>query len=122
MSKKDLILAEINRQNKHWKDAEVFFVDLKVIKHSRLLLDKILPYLGKKEILSIVGLRRTGKTALLKQLMQEVLKQVKVENIFFLTLDEDLLGSRVGLADYVNNFLDMNNNPHELRYIFIDEV
>ncbi|HAI74346.1 MAG TPA: hypothetical protein DCS28_02245 [Candidatus Moranbacteria bacterium] len=121
MSKKELVLAEIYRQNKHWKNINAFFADLKDIKHSRALLDKIIPYLDKKEIISIIGLRRTGKTALLKQLIQKIIKQTKPENIFFLTLDEDLLGNRVGLADYINVFLEISNSG-EQKYIFIDEV
>ncbi|EKE15807.1 MAG: hypothetical protein ACD_11C00103G0009 [uncultured bacterium] len=121
MGKKDLILAEIYRQNKHWKDASVFFADLDKIKHSRTLLDKIIPYVEKKEIISIIGLRRTGKTALLKQLIQKIIKKTKPENIFFLTLDEDLLGNRVGLADYINIFLEISDSGKQ-RYIFIDEV
>jgi predicted AAA+ superfamily ATPase len=121
MSKKELVLAEIYRQNRHWKDAHAFFADLQDIKQSRLLFKTIIPYLGKKEIISVIGLRRTGKTAILKQLMQGIIKQTKPENIFFLTLDEDLLGGRVSLADYINAFLGMSDS-HEQRYIFIDEV
>lgn len=121
MSKKDLIVAEIYRQNKHWKNTSVFFADLDKIKHSRTLLDKIVPYVDKKEIISIIGLRRTGKTALLKQLIQKIIKQTKPENIFFLTLDEDLLGNRVSLASYINIFLEISDASKQ-RYIFIDEV
>lgn len=121
MSKKDLILAEIYRQNRHWKDVNAFFADVENITQSRILLDTIVPYLEKKEIISVIGLRRTGKTALLKQLIQRIIKQTRPENIFFLTLDEDLLGNRIGLADYVNIFLEISNS-NEQRYIFIDEV
>ncbi len=121
MSKKELALAEIYRQNKHWKNVNAFFADLESIRHSRALLNKIIPYLDKKEIVSIIGLRRTGKTALLKQLIQKIIKQIKPENIFFLTLDEDLLGNRVSLTDYINIFLEINNS-NERKYIFIDEV
>ncbi len=121
MGKKDLVLAEIYRQNKHWKDADVFFADLEEIKHNRVMFEKILPYLEKKEIISIIGLRRTGKTALLKQLIQKIIKKTKPQSIFFLTLDEDLLGNMVGLADYINTFLEISDSGKK-RYIFIDEV
>lgn len=121
MSKKDLILGEIYRQNKHWKDIHAFFGEVENIRQSRMLLDELVPYLEKKEIISVIGLRRTGKTALLKQLIQKIIKRTKPENVFFLTLDEDLLGSKVSLADYINAFLEISNS-HEKRYIFIDEV
>lgn len=121
MNKKDIVLAEIYRQNKHWKDADVFFADLKTIKHSRTLLNKIIPYLEKKEIVSVIGLRRTGKTVLLKQIIQKIIKETKPENIFFLTLDEDLIGNKVSLADFINIFLEISDSGKK-RYIFINEV
>jgi len=122
MSKKDFILAEIYRQNKHWKNSEAFFGELDGVKHHRNLLEELVQYLKKREVISVIGLRRTGKTVLLKQMMQRLVPEVGVQNIFFLTLDEDLLGGRVGLADYINNFLDISSGHRARKYIFIDEI
>ncbi|MEI7426062.1 MAG: hypothetical protein WCK16_04035 [Candidatus Moraniibacteriota bacterium] len=58
---KDLILREIIDQNKHWKGDSLFFEHQK---HKRKLFFELLKYLPERQMLSIVGLRRTGKTIL----------------------------------------------------------
>ncbi|OGF22044.1 hypothetical protein A2Y83_02590 [Candidatus Falkowbacteria bacterium RBG_13_39_14] len=122
MNKKSLILAEIYRQNKQWKDSDAFFSCLKSIKYPRKLYSKILPFLDKKEIISVVGLRRVGKTVLLKQLIREKIKQVKPTNIFFLTFDEALFSAEIGLEDYINAYLEIVADSREKLYIFLDEI
>ncbi len=122
MDKKSLILAEIYRQNKHWKDANTFFSCLKEVKCSRKLYSEILPFIDKKEIISIVGLRRVGKTVLLKQLMKKLIEKNKPMNIFFLTFDEALLGEDIGLSDYINAYLEIAGDTGNKLYIFLDEI
>lgn len=119
--KKKLILEEIYRQNKHWNN-ENFFIELREIKYKRKLFAKILPYLDKRQIISIVGLRRTGKTILLKQIIRYLTKKTKAKNILFLTFDEAIFPAGVTLSDYIKVYLKEVASKNNRIYIFFDEI
>jgi len=120
---KELILREIFAQNKHWKNEKYFFGRQKI---KRRLFFDLIKYLPERQILSIVGLRRTGKTILLKQLIQYLMKHegVKAKNIFFLSFDEALVTSRLTLKNYLDAFLEdiYKEEPKSVKYIFLDEI
>lgn len=120
--KKSFITEEIYRQNKHWNMPDEFFAELENIRHTRQLFSEICPYLAERQILSIVGLRRTGKTILLKQLIKKLLKDVKPEAIFFLTFDEAIIPGNVTLADYLNIYLEKIAPQAGAVYVFLDEI
>jgi predicted AAA+ superfamily ATPase len=120
--KKELILKEIYRQNKHWSDAAAFFSDLQKIKHKRKLFFELLPYLEKKQIVSVAGLRRTGKTILLKQLIRELLKENKAASVLFLTFDEAIFPKGVSLADYLDAYLESAAPENGKLFVFLDEI
>jgi len=73
--KKELILKEIFNQNKHWKNDFPFFESQK---HQRKLFFKLIPYVEERQIISIYGLRRTGKTVLLKQLIKHLIEKKQI--------------------------------------------
>lgn len=120
---KELILREILTQNKHWKNDFSFFEHQK---HKRKLFFDLLKYLPERQIVSIVGLRRTGKTILLKQLIQHLIKNdgVNANDILFLSFDEALVTSKLTLKDYLDTFLlDISKKESKsMRYIFLDEI
>ncbi len=123
--KKELILKEIFRQNSFWNVAKQpdFF---EFTKYKRKLFYLLQDYIDKKQIVSIVGLRRTGKTVLLKQLIKQIIKNnpgIDLKNILFLSFDEALVADNLSLEDYLNAYLD-NIRPDNKgkTYIFIDEV
>lgn len=120
--KKELILKEIYRQNKHWSDAPAFFSDLEKIKHKRKLFFEILPYMKKKQVVSVVGLRRTGKTVLLKQLIRELIKENKTASVLFLTFDEAIFPKGVSLSDYLDAYLENIAPENGKLFIFLDEI
>ena len=64
--KKKLILQEIKKQNIHWSES---FSSFGQKKFQRNLFSELISYMPEKQILSIVGLRRTGKTTLSKQII-----------------------------------------------------
>jgi uncharacterized protein len=121
--KKELILKEIIRQNAHWDDdASSFFTEKK---YRRKLFDEIISYLPYQQIVSVVGLRRTGKTVLLKQVIAHLLKKEKVarKNILFLSFDEALLSKAIKLENYLDVFFEnFLENKKERVYIFLDEI
>lgn len=120
---KELILREIFAQNIHWKDEKSFFEHQK---HKRRLFFDLIKYLPERQIISIVGLRRTGKTILLKQLIKHLMRHdgVKEKDIFFLSFDEALVTPKITLKDYLDIFLkDIFKKESKItRYIFLDEI
>lgn len=120
---KELILREIFAQNIHWKDEESFFEHQK---RKRRLFSDLIKYLPERQIISIVGLRRTGKTILLKQLMHHLMGHdgVKGKDIFFLSFDEALVTPKITLKDYLDIFLKdiFKKESKSTRYIFLDEI
>jgi len=115
----NLILNEINKQNKHWEVKNSF----KAQKYKRKLFFELLKYLKEEQILSIIGLRRTGKTTLLKQIIQHLIEKHKIspKQILFISFDEALVTSKLPLTEYFDIFLDKTEES-KLRYIFLDEI
>jgi len=120
--KKSLILKEIYRQNKHWNAPEEFFDELKSITYKRKLFFEILPYIAKRQIISIVGLRRVGKTILLKQIIRHLMEKGGGESIFFLTFDEAILPKGISVVDYLDEYLEKIAPPKRTVYVFFDEI
>ncbi|MCK9379304.1 MAG: ATP-binding protein [Candidatus Moranbacteria bacterium] len=121
--KKELILREINRQNSHWNTENSFILGNNFYK--RHLFDKIITYLPYRKILSIVGLRRVGKTVLLNQMISHLIENKKVErrNILFLSFDEALLSKTIKLENYLDAFFEnFLENKKERTYVFLDEI
>lgn len=120
---KDLILREILAQNKHWKDEKTFFEQQK---HQRKLFFDLVKYLPERQIISIVGLRRTGKTILLKQLIQHLIEHegVKANSILFLSFDEVLVTQKMTLKNYLDVFLSdiLEKEADSTKYVFLDEI
>lgn len=116
----NLILKEINEQNLHWRDQNAF---ISLESYKRRLFFKLMPYVSEKQILSVVGLRRTGKSTILKQIIQNLLNEKKVapKNTMLLSFDEALITSKLTLARYLDTFLKMTD-ASQMRYIFLDEI
>lgn len=121
--KKELILDEIKIQNPHWEGDANYFFDEK--KYKRKLYFELLKYLNEEQIISIIGLRRVGKTILLKQLAKYLIqeKNIAPKDIFFLSFDEAIACSPDDLSEYLTLYLDTaRTNIDKTAYIFIDEI
>ncbi len=91
--------------------------------------DRALKFIKEKEILSLLGLRQTGKSTLAFQLIHALLKDgVRPERIFYFTFDD--LSLRQELSASFDNFLKIVERflgeeaqlQKTLLYLFIDEV
>ena len=82
--------------------------------------DEIEKHLEKKFITALVGLRRVGKTTIMYQLIQKLLKSVNNENIVFFSFDE----SSVKLNDVIETYKEIQKKEFrkEKIYIFLDEI
>ena len=78
----------------------------------RRLYTELSQWLPKKQIIAIAGLRRVGKTTLMKQLMQ------RLPNAVFFSFDEEEMQTKETLV-YV---IDFSINNLKARYIFLDEL
>ena len=79
-------------------------------------------YLKKELIISIVGLRRTGKTTIIKQLINYLLlKKIETRKIFFYQFDDDEANLEKLLEFYFKNILKTDLYKSEC-FIFLDEL
>ena len=83
----------------------------------------ILKWVRRKEIISIVGVRRAGKTTLLYQIIGHLINQkgINPKRIFFIKADDD----RARKENLIDQALDSYRTgvcPEPGIYVFIDEV
>jgi len=86
-----------------------------------LYMDKIKPFIDKPFVKVIVGIRRSGKSQLLKLIQKEILKKTDPDHIIEMNFEKseffDIL-SYIELADYVEKKI----KDKKKYYIFLDEV
>jgi predicted AAA+ superfamily ATPase len=87
------------------------------------LLDRLSGLVKAKEIVDITGVRRSGKSTVLYQLIDELLSEsILPRNILYFNFDEPMQGSGANILDEVyNTFLELNN-PRGRQYLFFDEI
>jgi hypothetical protein len=86
-------------------------------------LNQILKNMKSKEIILLTGLRRIGKTTILKQLIKYLLEnKVKPEDIFFVSLDSfNLLSSNI--HSLIEEYRKIHKkSTSDFFYLFLDEV
>ena len=101
---------DLSLVNKHWKEGFSYQYPLK-----RTLYEEIRVQLEKRFILSIVGLRRTGKTTLIKQLIENLIseRQVPRSTILYYTFDEP-----ADLPKIIDEYLRMTSHSLETPLFF----
>lgn len=116
----ELILNEIFKQNKHWSNETP---KNQTETYKRQLFYVLEKYLKEPQIISIVGLRRTGKTTILKQIISSLIteKGVNPLQIMFLSFDEALVTEKLPFTEYIDTFLEKTDEK-KIRYIFLDEI
>lgn len=95
----DLAKSYVYKRNKYLKDIE--------------------RYIGKDIIKVIVGIRRSGKSVLMRQVISYLKKERNVREGQILYIDKESLA-----FDFLKNYMDLYNYVKERhpKYIFIDEV
>ncbi len=76
--------------------------------------------LNQRQILLITGLRRVGKTTLMYQLIQGLLKRVKPERILYYNFDIRA-SSLIDILETYSDLVDVNWE-NERVYVFLDEI
>ncbi|MBI2564712.1 ATP-binding protein [Candidatus Woesearchaeota archaeon] len=90
---------------------------------ARTKLSDVLPWIHRKEIVSIVGVRRAGKTTLLFEIISHLIKENKIspKNILFIKADDDRV-TKNGIIDQALDEYHKWINPSSKIFMFIDEI
>lgn len=116
------ILRELTLYNPWWNTGEIS-LDESLVK--RDIFPDFLDLMDDRTILGIVGIRRVGKTTLLKQAIKHLLKTVPQERILYFSLDMFKLEEQIikQIFDiYFRNILHEVPAEAQRVYIFIDEI
>lgn len=114
------ILDYLLRQNPWWEKKKVESIEGY---GKRKIFDEISKYQNDRQILSITGLRRTGKTTLVLQLIERLLLDTEPKNIIYFSFDE-ILGRDENIIEQVLGAYETEILRGELKsvYVFFDEI
>ena len=93
----------------------------KNINNRSVYIDKVRPFMNSNLIKVFTGQRRVGKSYLLYQIIQEVLKYNETATILYIN-KEDLAFSEIKTAQDLNNYVQIHKSKTEKTYLFIDEI
>lgn len=102
------------KQNPWWVGEKV-----KLPKFERDMLQNVLKYAKHKQVIAITGLRRVGKTVLMKQLMQKL--NAKSNNLCYVSFDDIEFQDYKVTDSIIQYFLEFSDKT-STRYLFLDEV
>lgn len=90
---------------------------------NRDLLQDILPWIKRKEIIALLGVRRAGKTTLLYEVIDYLIniKKINPKNILFIKADDDRVNTN-NLVDLAINEYYKLIDPSSNIFVFIDEL
>lgn len=109
-------MLRLELQNKHWRKG--FFYEFP--NHRKIFRD-LVNYLDKKIIIALTGLRRVGKTVLMWQLINWLIKQgVKREKILYFSYDKEKASVEELLDEYTK--ITGIDYKKERIYVFLDEI
>ncbi len=112
------IIEEMNRQNPWWNGEEIRLENIV----ERDVFEELKAELERKEVTALIGLRRSGKTTLIKQLMQYLIERGTNErNIFYFSFDLPHSDIKETIDSYFDDVLEKLPSE-EQTYIFLDEV
>ncbi|MFZ2411335.1 MAG: ATP-binding protein [Candidatus Methanoperedens sp.] len=113
----DRIKALIRDYNPWWEGTPII-----VPEYKRHIYSDVQKYMKTKQIIAIVGLRRVGKTSLMKQVIKENIEtNIAKENTFYFLFDELIAQNPEVLEDVVDYYLKTIAKDGR-KYIFLDEI
>ncbi len=104
----------IKKWNFFWKDSTLLE---KVIGVERNILEEMILKLETRHIKDIIGVRRSGKTVLMYQIINKLLKKgIKTKRILYLNFDDPEF---FDIKETIKNALQINP---DIKYVFLDEI
>lgn len=114
------LLERIIKQNPWWERK-----NMEEIKRyrERFLLRKIWQYRNNPQIIAVLGMRRTGKTILLFQIIKKLLQKTSPQKILYFSFDE-ILGKDPEIIEKIIEIYENEVIKDDLKnvYIFFDEI
>jgi predicted AAA+ superfamily ATPase len=113
-------MQDILYQYNPWWEEIVFNED---IKPRERYLSRLIKYLDNKQIIFLTGLRRVGKTTLMKLIIKELIKNsTSPKCILYVSLD-DYLFHQNSIIEIINEYRKLHKLKIEEKiYLFLDEV
>mgnify|MGYP001127872854 CR=1 FL=1 len=114
------LLERIIKQNPWWESKEID--EIKNYRE-RFLLKEILGYKKDPQMIAVLGLRRTGKTVLLFQLIKRFIKEIPSKRILYFSFDE-ILGKDPKIIERILEIYENEILKGTLKnvFIFFDEI
>lgn len=76
--------------------------------------------LQEREIVVLTGVRRSGKSTLMYQMIASLLEKYKPSQIFYVNLDDESLKGET--LESLYTFYRGQKNPNEFSFVFLDEI
>ncbi len=104
--------------NQHWQNKS-FNISIK-----RDLLNKLLKFHSSKEIQIITGLRRSGKSSLLKLYINELIKSENPKSILFINFDDPNFSEIYQKPEKIYLIIEIAEKLTQIqvKYLFLDEI
>ena len=109
-------MVHFEKFNRHWESDFSYPFEKK-----RAFFDRLASYVDKKQIIALTGIRRTGKTVLFKQLINQLINDGVIrKKIVYFSFDDE----RPSLDELIKEYtqiasIDLNKDK---VFIFLDEV
>jgi uncharacterized protein len=106
----------LEKFNRHWEEGFSYFFEEK-----RFFFNKLKKHLEYRQIIALTGLRRTGKTTLLKQIINLLIEQKNSrKNILYFSFDEE----KPPIDELLKNYSEITsvNIGKDKLFVFLDEV
>ena len=114
-------IDNLEQFNPWWKTGNVKDSLLKPYK--RHIYSDIEKYIDRRQIMLIWGLRRTGKTTLMFQLIQDILAYTDKKKLFYFSFDEVVFDLKEILESYQRIVLGSSFDETEGKiFLFLDEI
>lgn len=117
----DFLENELKKYNPWWENPSIFAEDISLPKRDiyQTLSNKCF---NSDLIIAVVGLRRVGKTTLLKQLINDfLLKTKKRKTITYFSFEESILKNESEIIEKIILY-QIKKHPKEKLYFFFDEI
>ncbi|MFH1072167.1 MAG: ATP-binding protein, partial [Nanoarchaeota archaeon] len=115
------MLEKLKKWNVWWTEKKVFQNQKGIVR--KKVLDDLSLLMASKEMIVLTGVRRSGKSTLMFQLIDRLLEQgVAPENILYFNFDEPLEQGSVQEVELVYQAYIELHNPKGRRYVFFDEI
>lgn len=89
----------------------------------RELLKDILQWIKRREIVTVIGVRRAGKTTLLFEIIDYLINSERInpQNILFIKADDERISPENAITATMDEYGQLIN-PAGRKYVFIDEI